>query len=155
MATVSSPCTVFPILTSTLSKPHLAPLSCRTQKRSRVSIVTSVAEDREIVPVSEDRGIRLNEVDGFQPSEPHTESDVVVPRLTSSSTVNAIIVLGFGTFAVTKLLTIDHDYWHVRIFSFPYIFCLSFYYNNNNNLLLNYCFSLLPLEISFFTVILL
>ncbi|KAG5131703.1 hypothetical protein JHK84_038100 [Glycine max] len=112
MATVSSPCTVFPILTSTLSKPHLAPLSCRTQKRSRVSIVTSVAEDREIVPVSEDRGIRLNEVDGFQPSEPHTESDVVVPRLTSSSTVNAIIVLGFGTFAVTKLLTIDHDYWH-------------------------------------------
>lgn len=28
--------------------------------------------------------------------------------------INALIVLGFGTFAVSKLLTIDHDYWHVR-----------------------------------------
>jgi len=27
--------------------------------------------------------------------------------------INAAIVLGFGTFAITKLLTIDHDYWHV------------------------------------------
>lgn len=27
--------------------------------------------------------------------------------------INATIVLGAGTFAVTKLLTIDHDYWHV------------------------------------------
>ncbi|KAG4968772.1 hypothetical protein JHK87_034423 [Glycine soja] len=112
MATVSSLCAVFPILTPTLSKPHLAPLSCRIPKRRRISIITSVAEDREIVPVSEGRGTRLNEVEGFQPSEPHTESEVVVSSLTSSSSVNAIIVLGFGTFAVTKLLTIDHDYWH-------------------------------------------
>uniref|UniRef100_A0A0R0JQ26 Uncharacterized protein n=1 Tax=Glycine max TaxID=3847 RepID=A0A0R0JQ26_SOYBN len=111
MATVSSLCAVFPILTPTLSKPRLAPLSCRIPKRRRISIITSVAEDREIVPVSEGRGTRLNEVEGFQPSEPHTESEVVVSSLTSSSSVNAIIVLGFGTFAVTKLLTIDHDYW--------------------------------------------
>jgi protein Mpv17 len=27
--------------------------------------------------------------------------------------INAAIVLAAGTFAVTKLLTIDHDYWHV------------------------------------------
>ncbi|KAL3849401.1 hypothetical protein ACJIZ3_011283 [Penstemon smallii] len=27
-------------------------------------------------------------------------------------TINATIVLAAGTFAVTKLLTIDHDYWH-------------------------------------------
>lgn len=33
-------------------------------------------------------------------------------RLTSG-VINATIVLGFGTFAVTKLLTIDHDYWQV------------------------------------------
>lgn len=26
---------------------------------------------------------------------------------------NAAIVLGAGTLAITKLLTIDHDYWHV------------------------------------------
>ena len=28
-------------------------------------------------------------------------------------TINATIVLAAGTFAVTKLLTIDSDYWHV------------------------------------------
>lgn len=27
--------------------------------------------------------------------------------------INAMIVLAAGTFAITKLLTIDHDYWHV------------------------------------------
>ncbi|PPS06466.1 hypothetical protein GOBAR_AA14182 [Gossypium barbadense] len=31
----------------------------------------------------------------------------------SSRAINASIVLGFDTFAVSKLLTIDHDYWHV------------------------------------------
>lgn len=30
-----------------------------------------------------------------------------------SRAINATIVLGAGTFAVTRLLTIDHDYWHV------------------------------------------
>ncbi|OMO55132.1 Mpv17/PMP22 [Corchorus capsularis] len=30
----------------------------------------------------------------------------------SSRAINASIVLGFGTLAVSKLLTIDHDYWH-------------------------------------------
>ncbi|BAT92262.1 hypothetical protein LR48_Vigan05g151100 [Vigna angularis] len=109
MATVPSLCTVFPILTPILSKSHFVPLSSRTPKRSR--IISCVAEDREIVPVSEDRGARFHEVEGIQPSESITEAEVD-PRLTSSSTVNAFIVLGFGTFAVTKLLTIDHDYWH-------------------------------------------
>lgn len=28
-------------------------------------------------------------------------------------TINATIVLAAGSFAITKLLTIDHDYWHV------------------------------------------
>lgn len=28
-------------------------------------------------------------------------------------TLNAMIVLAAGSFAITKLLTIDHDYWHV------------------------------------------
>lgn len=35
--------------------------------------------------------------------------------------VNASIVLGFGTLAVTRLLTIDHEYWHVSFdLSFTY-----------------------------------
>lgn len=28
-------------------------------------------------------------------------------------TINATIVLAGGTLAITRLLTIDHDYWHV------------------------------------------
>ena len=31
-------------------------------------------------------------------------------------TINATIVLAAGTFAITKLLTIDSDYWHVSSF---------------------------------------
>lgn len=31
----------------------------------------------------------------------------------SGRAVNATIVLGFGTLVVTKLLTIDHELWHV------------------------------------------
>lgn len=39
--------------------------------------------------------------------------------------INAAIVLAAGTFAVTKLLTIDHDYWHVSLFFwFPFIYIL-------------------------------
>lgn len=30
-------------------------------------------------------------------------------------TINATIVLAVGTFAITKLLTIDQDYWHVSL----------------------------------------
>ena len=33
-------------------------------------------------------------------------------KLTSRA-INAAIVLGFGTFAITKLFTTDHEYWHV------------------------------------------
>lgn len=32
-----------------------------------------------------------------------------------SKAINASIVLGFGTLAVTRLLTIDHEYWHVSL----------------------------------------
>lgn len=30
-------------------------------------------------------------------------------------TINATIVLAAGSYAITKLLTIDHDYWHVSV----------------------------------------
>ena len=40
--------------------------------------------------------------------ERELESDRLIDR-----TINATIVLAAGTYAITKLLTIDHDYWHV------------------------------------------
>uniref|UniRef100_A0A3N7FFK4 Uncharacterized protein n=1 Tax=Populus trichocarpa TaxID=3694 RepID=A0A3N7FFK4_POPTR len=36
-----------------------------------------------------------------------SESERLIDR-----TINAMIVLGAGTYAITKLLTIDHNYWH-------------------------------------------
>ncbi|EYU26408.1 hypothetical protein ABFS82_08G183400 [Erythranthe guttata] len=39
--------------------------------------------------------------------ESQEEMDKLIDR-----TINATIVLAAGTFAITKLLTIDHDYWH-------------------------------------------
>lgn len=36
----------------------------------------------------------------------------------SGRAVNATIVLGFGTLVVTKLLTIDHELWHVSFLAF-------------------------------------
>lgn len=35
--------------------------------------------------------------------------------------LNAAIVLGAGSLAITRLLTIDHDYWHVRALLFSSI----------------------------------
>jgi len=32
--------------------------------------------------------------------------------------INTAIVLGASTYALTKLLTVDQDYWHVRLFRF-------------------------------------
>lgn len=40
--------------------------------------------------------------------------------------INATIVLAAGTFAITKLLTIDHNYWHV---SPPDLLLWSIYFN--------------------------
>lgn len=42
----------------------------------------------------------------------------------SERVLNAAIVLGAGTLAITKMLTIDHDYWHVSLLIsvFPFVF---------------------------------
>ncbi|KAI4295273.1 hypothetical protein L6164_035336 [Bauhinia variegata] len=97
--------------------------SCSSNKslsRSRKGhlIISSVIEDRELVPVK-DKATSLtpkgsDELEDLSPSsssEVKIESEIDSDKLTSR-TINAIIVLGFGTFAVSKLLTIDHDYWH-------------------------------------------
>lgn len=65
---------------------------------------------------SGERGARSNEVEGASLSKVDKEVADDSDRLTSRA-INAFIVLGFGTFAVSKLLTIDHDYWHVSVFN--------------------------------------
>ncbi|CAN7116651.1 unnamed protein product [Brassica rapa subsp. narinosa] len=74
-----------------------------TERRSL--IVRSITEDREAIDVKKS--------DTFDPQEEPKgeEVDRDSDRLMSRG-INAAIVLAAGTVAVTKLLSIDHDYWH-------------------------------------------
>ncbi|PQQ05091.1 mpv17-like protein isoform X1 [Prunus yedoensis var. nudiflora] len=109
--------------TQTLSKPDPSRLLGFSTRKKRNSTVGSVTEDREVVPLKEkhaedqDSSLLVNGSEEFEAvssssaySEGRGEGDDL-EKLTSRA-INALIVLGFGTFAVSKLLTIDHDYWH-------------------------------------------
>ncbi|BBH00098.1 Peroxisomal membrane 22 kDa Mpv17/PMP22 family protein [Prunus dulcis] len=109
--------------TQTFSKPDPSRLLGFSTRRKRNSTVGSVTEDREVVPLKEkhaedqDSSLLVNGSEEFEAvssssaySEGRGEGDDL-DKLTSRA-INALIVLGFGTFAVSKLLTIDHDYWH-------------------------------------------
>lgn len=89
-------------------------------KARRRWVIGSVTEDKEVAPVKNkqfnDKDNRL--VNGSKTFEPvasgeKEEEEVDVNDRLIGKAVNATIVLGAGTYAVTKLLTIDHDYWHV------------------------------------------
>ncbi|KAM2204528.1 hypothetical protein ACFX1S_024159 [Malus domestica] len=106
--------------TQTSSKPHPPRLPAFPTRKKRSWIVRSITEDREVVPLKkkdtgeQDSSLLLNGSGEFQAlstsSEEKGEGDDL-DKLTSRA-INALIVLGFGTLAVSKLLTIDHDYWH-------------------------------------------
>lgn len=76
----------------------------------------------------EESRLLLNGSEEFQPPSSSKGSEEGDDLDTSvSKAINATIVLGFGTFAVTKLLTVDNDYWHVSdlVYQvFAYIFSL-------------------------------
>ncbi|KFK30935.1 hypothetical protein AALP_AA6G045100 [Arabis alpina] len=70
-------------------------------EKKRLIIVGSIIEDREVKSAS------------FKPEqeqEQEDDKDKDTDRLMSRG-INAAIVLATGSIAVTKLLTIDHDYW--------------------------------------------
>lgn len=72
--------------------------------------------------VHQDEDLPRSSLDGSEDSEGLSSSSSVssqgkgdnyeFDRL-RSKTINATIVLAGGTLAITRLLTIDHDYWHV------------------------------------------
>ncbi|XP_019089223.1 PREDICTED: protein SYM1-like isoform X2 [Camelina sativa] len=92
--------------------PRLSPFKNQrrliTSKRRSLVVVGSIIEDREAIQVKS-----VN----FEPQEERKEDeeeekgeDRDNDRLMSRG-INAAIVLAAGTVAVTKLLSIDHDYW--------------------------------------------
>ncbi|KAJ4729860.1 Peroxisomal membrane (Mpv17/PMP22) family protein [Melia azedarach] len=76
-----------------------------TTKR-RNWIIGSVTEDKEVVSLKNESK-ELEAVSSEEKGREVDENDRLITRA-----INATIVLGAGTVAVTKLLTIDHDYWH-------------------------------------------
>lgn len=92
-------------------------LSLLTSKR-RKWVIGSVTEDKEVVSVNNKQlkddknsllvnGSEDEAVSSDDKGEVVGDNDKLISRA-----INATIVLGAGTFAVTRLLTIDHDYWH-------------------------------------------
>ncbi|GJV01746.1 SYM1-like protein [Tanacetum coccineum] len=71
-------------------------------------LVKSVAEDKEVVTE------KISVVVEHEKDEENGNEgkDVVVRNGFVGKAINACIVLGFGTLGVTRLLTIDHEYWH-------------------------------------------
>ncbi|CAI9280182.1 unnamed protein product [Lactuca saligna] len=90
---------------------------CFTQSRNSHVLIKSIAEDREVVTekisISD---LKQNEQsgNGFEGGDKEfvgRDGSEEIDRFMGKA-VNASIVLGFGTLAVTRLLTIDHEYWH-------------------------------------------
>ncbi|CAA2998905.1 SYM1-like [Olea europaea subsp. europaea] len=69
--------------------------------------INAVTEDREVDTANETS-------DNVEDKASTTRESDGIKNITSTSSdrlLNAAIVLGAGTLAITKLLTIDHDYW--------------------------------------------
>ncbi|XP_076956464.1 protein SYM1-like [Bidens hawaiensis] len=80
-----------------------------SQSKTNRKVIKSIAEDKEAVTekisVSD---IKADEENGSESKEEY----VAGTEKFAGKAINASIVLGFGTLAVTRLLTIDHEYWH-------------------------------------------
>ncbi|KVH96587.1 Mpv17/PMP22 [Cynara cardunculus var. scolymus] len=78
-------------------------------------LINSIAEDREVVTEE----ISISNMNQDEQIGSELESNSLVDGIGSEGidrfvgkAINASIVLGVGTLAVTRLLTIDHEYWH-------------------------------------------
>lgn len=81
----------------------------RNSYKKQYPLVKSVAEDKEFV--TENISVVV-EHEKEEENGSEDEEEVVVKNEFVGKAINACIVLGFGTLGVTRLLTIDHEYWH-------------------------------------------
>lgn len=114
-----------------LNKLNPSPNSTFSKKKKKPSwIISSVLEDQDLAPaqttdskIHQDEDLPRLFHDGYEDSEgllSSSSSDSSQGKGDNhdferlrSRTINAAIVLAGGTLAITRLLTIDHDYWHV------------------------------------------
>ncbi|EYU26133.1 hypothetical protein ABFS82_08G108600 [Erythranthe guttata] len=90
---------------SNLSKPFLNNPNLAT-KIGQFSPTKAVTDEREVTKTQDEEKVK-------EEDEGINNNGVIVGIIPSSDRlINAAIVLGAGSLAITKLLTIDHDYWH-------------------------------------------
>ncbi|KAI3804077.1 hypothetical protein L1987_32247 [Smallanthus sonchifolius] len=87
-----------------ISSTKFHPQLKKNHKPYPLSLIKSIAEDKEVVTE------KIGEPDKQNTSELESRDEGL--KRFAGKAVNASIVLGFGTLAVTRLLTIDHEYWH-------------------------------------------
>lgn len=109
--------------TKLLTKSNPSKNTILSAKKTRTLIAGSLKEDKKVVPVKDKplndknnplfvNGSKDSDLLSSSSSSSIVESDDDEDRMTSRA-INATIVLGCGTLAVSRLLTIDYDYWHV------------------------------------------
>ncbi|XP_039025896.1 uncharacterized protein LOC120159368 [Hibiscus syriacus] len=90
------------------------PFKLRTKNRINW-VIGSVTEGKELAPFKTDHSDKAKKPNASKISESSGDDmgggDDDVKKM-SSRAFNASIFLGFGTLAASKLLTIEHDYWH-------------------------------------------
>ncbi|KAB5512793.1 hypothetical protein DKX38_029821 [Salix brachista] len=108
--------------TKLLTKSNPSKNTILSAKKTRTLITGSLKEDKKVVPVKDKplndknnplfvNGSKDSDLLSSSSSSSIVESDDDEDRMTSRA-INATIVLGCGTLAVSRLLTIDYDYWH-------------------------------------------
>ncbi|KAI3718156.1 hypothetical protein L6452_19009 [Arctium lappa] len=109
-----------------ISPPNKKPISSLTpfsfssskfftqSRKAHTHRINSIAEDREVVAEE----IRISNLNQDEQTGSELDKELVdgigpegIDRFVGKA-INASIVLGVGTLAVTRLLTIDHEYWH-------------------------------------------
>ncbi|XP_031090526.1 protein SYM1-like [Ipomoea triloba] len=106
----SKPRTILPFNSALFSNQTTSSTASFTPKTAALSPIKALAEDTEVGAPESSEG---DDVKG--PGETKLEAiKTAIASILSDRDrfLNAAIVLGAGTLAITKLLTIDHDYWH-------------------------------------------
>jgi protein Mpv17 len=95
-----------PSITYSIPSSNLFFQSPISKTRLNLAVKSVLKEDQEVV---KSQIVDSIEIEGEKPQLPKGSEDF--DKLLSRG-INAAIVLGVGTVAITKLLGIDHDYWH-------------------------------------------
>nr|GLL34767.1 protein SYM1-like [Ipomoea trifida] len=106
----NKPRTILPFNSALFCNQTTSSTASFTPTTAALSPIKAVAEDREVGTPESSEG---DDVKG--PTETKLEAiKTAIASILSDRDrfLNAAIVLGAGTIAITKLLTIDHEYWH-------------------------------------------